>query len=204
MNEQERLSLATKAADAFIRNNLGVIYSDARFVTCQITLTIKYIQMLEPGQLIVLHGPPGCGKTYSAACWMRRDIERNSYRKGYTQGIYITAAEVEEKFCQPGFWDSQTKSDWRDLLYASWVVLDDLGTESPMNQMFLTKFHRFFEERHRRRLTTIILTNIRIEEYGPRIVSRIRDWGVDGSVWQIKGEDLRKNQREVNSSRRKE
>lgn len=44
----------------------------------------------------------------------------------------------------------------------------------------------------------IILTNVKIEEYGERIISRVRDWEVDGAVWEIQGEDLRKNKRNLN------
>lgn len=110
----------------------------------------------------------------------------------------ITAAEFENKFCQPGYWDLRTKSDWDDLFNARWVVFDDLGVEDPNNSKFQVKLVHFFGTRHRIQRTLIILTNVMIEEYGERIVSRVRDWGVDGSVWEIQGEDLRKNKRDLN------
>lgn len=198
MTEETRLSLAREAASAFIRNHPGERYKDARFETCQPTPAVRYIQKLRPRQLMILHGPPGCGKTYAAACWIRRNIEKNLYRHRNAPGIYITAAEFERKFCQPGYWDFETKGNWEDLLEAGWVVFDDLGTEDPTNLRFKTKFNHLFETRHREQRTLIILTNVRIEEYGERIVSRVRDWGVDGSVWEIQGEDLRKNKRDLN------
>lgn len=141
---------------------------------------------------MVMHGNPGTGKTYAAACWIRRNIERNYCRKGYSPGIYITASVFEQKFCQPGFWDVETRSSWNDLLEVSWVVFDDLGTENPTNAKFHVQFNQLFETRHRHERTLIILTNIRIDEYGERIASRIRDWGVEGAVWEIQGEDMRK------------
>lgn len=197
MTEEQRLELAKEHAQAFIINNLGIRYEDARFEGSRHTAAVEYIRKLSHGQLMVLHGNPDTGKTYAAACWIRRYIEGNLYKKGYVPGIYITANVFEQKFCQPGFWDAETRSKWNDLLDASWVVLDDLGTENPTNAKFSTQFNQLFETRHRHERTLIILTNIRIDEYGERIVSRIRDWAVEGSVWEIQGEDLRKSQSEL-------
>lgn len=191
MTEETRLNMAQCAADSFICNQLGNRYKDARLETCEHTLAIEYIQKLKPCQLMILHSPPGCGKTYAAACWIRLEIERKLYRSRDALGVYITAAEFETKFCQPGYWDLEIRSAWDDLLEAGWVVFDDLGTEDPTNIRFKTKFNYLFETRHRSKRTLIILTNVRMEEYGQRIISRIRDWGVDGSVWEIQGEDLR-------------
>jgi len=194
MTEKQRYNLACNNAEVYLKNNLGKRYQNARFENSTPTLATEYIKKLTPGKLMIMHGDNGVGKTFSAACWIRQNIEENMFTRGYAPGIYITALKFERKYCQPGYWNTDTKRNWQDLLQSPWVVFDDLGTEDPNNLKFKTHFADFFETLHREKKTLIILTNVSIEEnYDKRIVSRIRDWAIDGSVWEIQGEDLRYN-----------
>jgi DNA replication protein DnaC len=197
--EDQRINNAKERAQDFILNQVGNRYKDACFDNALSNSAIEYIRKLKRhGSLLILQGNPGCGKTYAAVCWMRVEMEHFFSRNGVSEGkrFYLTASQFERIFCQPGYWEEDLKDTWMDLLRAKWVVLDDLGTEDQSNSRFKQKFHEFFDYRYRNEKTLIILTNDRIERYGERIISRIRDWGIEGSVWAIQEEDMRRRNRD--------
>ena len=139
---------------------------------------------------ILFLGNTGVGKTFLSNC-----IAKELLDKGYTV-IYLTAFrlfDILEKY-KFGKNTSDTHiaaSQFDYILNCDLLIIDDLGTE--MNNSFTSsQLYLIINERLLKRLSTIISTNLSLEQldsnYSERIYSRIIS---DYNIYKIIGGDIR-------------
>jgi DNA replication protein DnaC len=128
--------------------------------------------------VLVLSGPPGCGKTVAATWWA---LQR-SWAPTFVRATSFAASSR---------YDRDTRERW---LGANALVLDDLGTEyADAKGSFLTDLDELIDTFYGDRRPLVITTNLKAEDfrdrYGARIVDRIRESG----RWEsIAGASLRR------------
>lgn len=122
-----------------------------------------------PGWCLVLSGGVGAGKTIAAVNLLGQfSIENDDEFR------ILFSSDVA---CIPIF-GKEGEDYFRDVCEIEVLLIDDLGAEidTPGSRAF---FSRLIDFRHRRKLTTIITTNLALkawaERYGSRIVDRISD-----------------------------
>lgn len=127
----------------------------------------------EEYQNLLFFGDVGTGKTFLSNC-----IAREILRQGHSV-IYFSAENLFSLLSKYSF-DANSKEMLykfhEDLYNCDLVIIDDLGTELS-NTFTNSQFFSFLNERHLRRKSIIISTNLSLEElknrYSERIVSRL-------------------------------
>jgi DNA replication protein DnaC len=117
--------------------------------------------------VLVLSGPPGCGKTTAAAKWAW------SFKYGTPQFVRATS------FASSSRYDRETRDSW---LKAEALVLDDLGAEyADAKGNFLVDLDELVDTFYGDKRPLLITTNCTAEEfkkrYGNRVVDRLRECG---------------------------
>lgn len=128
--------------------------------------------------VLVLSGPPGCGKTVAATWWAWN-------HRPWAVFLRATAFAAASRY------DQERRSRW---LEASELVLDDLGTEySDAKGNFQVDLDELIDVFYGNRRPLIITTNCTADEfkqrYGARVVDRLRECG---SWFSIKSGSLRR------------
>ena len=108
--------------------------------------------------------------------------------------IYFSAARLFEALSQLSF-DYRNKEElhgiYDGLYQCDLLIIDDLGTELT-NNFVTSQFFSCLNERHMRRKSTIISTNLSLEElrnrYSDRIFSRITS---NYTICKLSGTDVR-------------
>ena len=160
---------------------------------------------LEKGELVLIHGPVGCGKSHVAVALAKEAIEAWNIPVGsceragtyspYTGTNYYWQygalwADVQEAIEQlkPGAGDEDGQAE-KSLLRSELLVFDDLGSER-MTEWTMDRVSLILRHRYNYGLTTVITTNLRpsvLNEIDPRVASRI----LSGRVVKLNGADYR-------------
>lgn len=139
-------------------------------------------------QNLFFYGTVGCGKSFLSGCIAKELIE-----SGHST-IYFSAIGLFEFLSRYSF-DYKNKESlynaFEDLYNCDLVIIDDLGTEIT-NAFVTSQLFSCLNERHIRKKSTIISTNLSIEElrdrYSDRIFSRITS---NYKVCKLSGPDIR-------------
>lgn len=137
---------------------------------------------------LLFYGEVGTGKSFLSNC-----IAREMLNQGYSV-IYFSATGLFNMLSRYSF-DANHKEmlykTYEDLYNCDLVIIDDLGTEIS-NTFTNSQFFSFVNERHIRRKSVIISTNLGLEElrnrYSERIVSRLTN---HFTFRKITGPDIR-------------
>ena len=137
---------------------------------------------------LYFYGTVGTGKSFLSAC-----IAGEIMKKGFSV-LYYSAAALFEKMASLSFdYRSRDKalSLAEDLYTCDLLIIDDLGTELT-NQFVSAQLFTCLTERHLNRKSTIISTNLSLEEmqrrYSDRLFSRIAS---SYTICKLTGKDIR-------------
>lgn len=126
---------------------------------------------------ILLTGKTGTGKTYLLSAIANRMLTQGR------QVLFLTAYNLNNQFLKCHLADIADKDAYMDNLTQSEVlIIDDLGTENILKNVTIEYLFVVLNERMQNKLTTIISTNLGLQElrarYEDRIFSRIADQSV--------------------------
>ncbi len=137
---------------------------------------------------LFFYGTVGTGKSFLSGCIARELIEKGC------SVIYFSAAGLFETLSRNMF-DYRNKEVHHfqeDLYGCDLLIIDDLGTEY-LNNVAASQFFSLLNERHLNRRSTIISTNLFLEDiqshYSERIFSRITN---NYTICKFTGPDIRR------------
>lgn len=139
-------------------------------------------------QNLFFYGSVGTGKSFLSGC-----IAKELLSQGCSV-IYFSANGLFDTLARYAF-DTKSKDTLynlnKDLYNCDLVIIDDLGTEVT-NNFVASQLFALLNERHMRQKSTIISTNLSLEElrdrYSERIFSRITS---NYSICKLTGKDIR-------------
>lgn len=137
---------------------------------------------------LFFYGTVGTGKSFLSGC-----IARELLQNGHSV-IYFSSSGLFDTLARYSF-DAKAKEAlyhfYQDLYNCDLVIVDDLGTEVT-NTFVTSQLFACLNERHLRRKSTIISTNLSLEElrdrYSDRIFSRITS---NFTICKLTGPDIR-------------
>lgn len=143
-------------------------------------------------QNLFFYGTVGTGKSFLSGC-----IAKELLSGGHSV-IYFSANGLFESLARYSF-DTKLKETlynfYKDLYNCDLVIIDDLGTEVT-NSFVTSQLFGLLNERHLRQKSTIISTNLSLEElrdrYSDRIFSRITS---NYAICKLTGPDIRIHKR---------
>lgn len=137
---------------------------------------------------LFFYGTVGTGKSFLSGC-----IAKELLEKGHSV-IYFSATDLFERLSKNTFqYKNNTQPDFliQDLYTCDLLIIDDLGTEFS-TALSLAEFFSCINERHLRKKSTIISTNLTLadlhERYKDRIFSRISS---NYQLIKLTGPDIR-------------
>lgn len=136
------------------------------------------------GRGILLVGKTGVGKSFLAQA-----AAGEAYRRGIDT-LYLNAVQMHDLYHRQRVYHDV---DLQMLENSGLLFVDDLGTEPKTRNVTVESVYRVIEERHRKLLPTVFITNLTnyLEAYDERISSRL----LDDSRFQylpLAGTDLRR------------
>ena len=137
---------------------------------------------------LFFYGTVGTGKSFLSSCIARELIEQGKLV------IYFSSAQLFETLSRSTF-DRESKEAasgiYEDIYECDLLIIDDLGTELT-NAFVSSQLFSCLNNRHLRRKSTIITTNLSLEElrdrYSDRIFSRITS---NYGMCKLTGHDIR-------------
>lgn len=121
-----------------------------------------------------LLGKTGTGKTFLASCFAGECMEQGRSVTFITAFTFVSKALL----FHTGF-DAKKTEHLAPLLDSDVLIIDDLGTESIFKNVTLEYLYHVINERQLKGRTTLITSNLTIDQlavrYGERIVSRLFD-----------------------------
>lgn len=144
---------------------------------------------------LFFYGTVGTGKSFLSGC-----IAMELLEKGHSV-IYFSATGLFDILARYAF-DSKAKGElqsfYEDLYGCDLLIIDDLGTEVT-NSFVTSQLFSCLNERHLRKKSTLISTNISLEElrdrYSDRIFSRITS---NFDLCKLTGPDIRILKKRIN------
>ena len=137
---------------------------------------------------LYLYGATGVGKTFLTNCVAKELIE-DSNSVIYVSAIRLFEILANSTFKKNGSDDGKDLAD--NILDCDLLIIDDLGTEM-INNFTASALFNCINERHLRRKSVIISTNLSLAElrskYSERVFSRITS---NYTLLKIYGDDLR-------------
>lgn len=147
----------------------------------------KYIAKFdEDYRNIVFCGTVGTGKSFLSCCIAHELLE------SYHSVIYLSSQQMFEKLADKQFGNRDERDEITDdLAECDLLIIDDLGTELT-NNFVTSALFGLLNERHLHRKSTIISTNLSLQEirdrYSDRILSRLTG---SYSFISLTGQDMR-------------
>ena len=137
---------------------------------------------------LFFYGTVGTGKSFLSGCIAKELLEMGN------SVIYFSAVGLFEALSHLSF-DYKNKEElhgvYEDLYQCDLLIIDDLGTELT-NNFVTSQLFSCLNERHMRKKSTIISTNLSLEElrnrYSDRIFSRITS---NYKICKLSGPDIR-------------
>ena len=123
---------------------------------------------------VALLGKTGTGKTFLASCMADKLIKKN------LSVVFITAFEMVERMLKYHTTFDATKLSYLSpLLDCDFLFIDDLGSESVYKNVTKEYFFHIVNERRLANRTTVVTSNLNMDEiairYGERTASRLFD-----------------------------
>ena len=155
-----------------------------------VTISKNFIEnFMQDYQNIIFYGTVGTGKSFLSNCIAKEVIEQ-----GHSV-IYFSATNFFETLAKYTF-DYKSKDElasiYEDIYTCDLLIIDDLGTEMT-NKFASSQLFSCLNERHLGRKSTIISTNLSLEDlcdtYSERIFSRIMNYFL---LCKIVGPDIRR------------
>ena len=138
---------------------------------------------------ILLTGSSGLGKTFLLHAMAARLIERE-------QNVLLINAYSFLQMARKSYFDGETGV--QELMDVPVLMMDDLGSEPLMQNVTVEQLFNLINERQNKGLSTVISTNLTLQEirerYTERIASRLNNPG-SCLVLTLAGKDLRKTRR---------
>lgn len=135
---------------------------------------------------INLIGGPGTGKTFLASCFISASLERGR------NAVFVTAFEFVRRALD---YHKGNGDALIPLIDCDVLAIDDLGTESILRNVTLEYLYLVINERQLKGRTTLITSNLSMDEisarYGERLCSRLFDKRLCYTR-EFRFEDLRK------------
>ena len=176
-------------------------YYDDRVVIPEIQMTVadymrqvhtwckEYVENFEKkGGNLIFTGSTGVGKTFLTNCIAKALIDQ------YQSVIYLSSNDLFDVFSKNKFHydtEEEMKDMYQYILDCDLLIIDDLGTELT-NAFVSSQLFSCLNNRHLRRKSTIITTNLSLEElrdrYSDRIFSRITS---NYGMCKLTGHDIR-------------
>jgi DNA replication protein DnaC len=140
----------------------------------------------EQFQNLLFYGPVGTGKTFLSNCIAKELLDRGC------SVIYFTSFQLTELFSSAMSGDNeQFRLHYEALLESDLLILDDIGAELA-NSFTVSRLFQVLNERSLARKSTIISTNLSLQEfrdiYSERIFSRITS---SYTLLKFTGSDIR-------------
>jgi DNA replication protein DnaC len=163
--------LANKTFENFKPEGIGQSDIDREKMRIAYDLAVSYAE--NPHGWLVLKGGFGCGKTHLAAAIANVQIEAGRSvlfmtvpdLLDYLKASYgASAADTGDNF----------NTRFEQILNVSLLILDDMGTESP-TPWAMEKLFQILNHRYTAQLPTVVSTNRDLEQFDPRIQSRLED-----------------------------
>ena len=134
---------------------------------------------------LVLTGKSGLGKTFLLRAMAERLIERDI-------DVLIVSAYKMVELLRNAFFAGDGSAE--ELISAEVLMIDDLGSEPMMQNVTVEQLFNLLNERRNRGRSTVISTNLDMNEfrnrYTERIASRLRDRSIC-RILPLEGDDLR-------------
>ena len=138
-----------------------------------------------PWKDILLTGKSGLGKTFLLRSMAERLIERD------IDVLIISAFQLVE-LSRKAYFTGEGSAE--ELMSAEVLMIDDLGSEPMMQNVTVEQLFNLLNERRNRGLSTVISTNLDMNDfrnrYTERIASRLRDRSIC-KVIPLEGNDVR-------------
>ena len=138
---------------------------------------------------ILITGATGVGKTFLSQCIAKQIID-----KGYLVS-FVTAFGMNNILLKYHTTFNSEKNSYLDMLFDPDVlIIDDLGSEPILRNITIEYLYLILSERVRKNKSTIITTNLDLNDilarYGERVFSRIVN-KQSSLITKIQGDDLR-------------
>lgn len=165
--------LATKTFESFIPEGIGQIDIDRDNLRWAYERAQEFAE--HPQGWLVLRGGYGSGKTHLAAAIANAQIEAGK------SVLFMTVPDLLD-YLKASYGPGSTESDnfstrFEQIQNISLLILDDMGTESP-TPWAMEKLYQILNQRYMAQLPTVISTNQDVEQFDPRIQSRLADMGL--------------------------
>ena len=139
---------------------------------------------------LLFYGNAGVGRTFMTNC-IAHALLNTSHTVIYLTSFQLFDLLEKNKFKNYNNEDYETVEQYNEIFHCDLLIIDDLGTE--LNNAFISsQLYLVINERHLSRKSTIISTNLSLEElnnrYSERIQSRITS---NYKLLKIVGDDIR-------------
>ncbi len=188
--DKSNLKLLTKSANFKLMTDKYYTGEDLKRFHGAVSACEDFINNFKSDyQNLFIYGTVGTGKSFLSMC-----VANELLKKGHSV-IYFSSIELFKLISDYSF-DAKFKQELRgiydDFYNCELLIIDDLGTERT-NQFVLSEFFSCLNERDLRKKSTIVTTNLSLEElqaiYSDRIFSRVTS---NYKLLKLSGQDIRK------------